>query len=334
LLYGMGAKSLADRLAISVEEAQALFDKYFSVYPGIAAWSAEQVRFGREHGYVTSKFGRRLPIWEFLSDKRWIQQKGERACVNYGVQGAATGDYMKIAMVRVQRALREHGLLERVRLVMNVHDALEFYVDRSVQPHELITILEPAVIFEVDGWPAMKADWHIAKRWGSPRDVELRDGKLIVKGRKEFEVVPAVEQDEETGELVEVLPEVSLDVLRAAAGVSTQDDLPRHDVLARAAIARGVMTGIEPGRRVVVNLADMPEQQAWDRFWEYLVARPGPNHVTVHTPEGVLPLYLPGGGTSIGPEQRGEIGVIVGAVEVSYVAEDIDFERITRGLEL
>jgi DNA polymerase-1 len=134
LLYGMGVKSLADRLGIPVEEAQALMDKYFAGYASIATWSARQVEHGRRHGYVTSRFGRKLPIWEYTSDKDYIRQGGDRACVNYPIQGAATGDYMKIAMVRAQAAIKAAGLSDQIHLVMNIHDALEFYVHRSVDP--------------------------------------------------------------------------------------------------------------------------------------------------------------------------------------------------------
>lgn len=182
LLYGMGVKSLADRLGLPIEEAQSLMDKYFAGYPNIATWSAKQVRHGKEHGYVTTRFGRKLPIWEYQSDKDYIRQKGDRACVNYPIQGAATGDYMKIAMVRAQAFIRSEGYADRIHMVMNVHDALEFYVHRSVPPKDAIAILKDAVIFGVPGWPTMKADWHIARRWGSPTDIEIGpDGDIVTE---------------------------------------------------------------------------------------------------------------------------------------------------------
>jgi DNA polymerase-1 len=245
LLYGMGVKSLADRLGLPVEEAQSLMDKYFAGYPNIATWGQRQIEHGKRYGYVTSKFGRRLPIWEYQSDKRWIYQKGDRACVNYPIQGAATGDYMKIAMVRANAAINAAGLADKIRLVMNIHDALEFYVHKSVDPQQVLGILKPAVVFEVPGWPDMRADWHLAKKWGSPLEIDMRDdGTLLVKGEKVYELAPAVEVDEDTGEAVEVMPDVDAELLRQAAAPNRSRVEPTHDIPAREIDSDSITAGM------------------------------------------------------------------------------------------
>jgi hypothetical protein len=330
LLYGMGVKSLADRLGITVEHAQALMDKYFAAYPNIKAWSDKQVAHGQRFGYVTSRFGRRLPIWEYKSDKRWIQQKGDRACVNYPIQGAATGDYVKIGMVRAIRALKEAGLHKDVHLVMNVHDALEFYVAQHVAPRQVIEALQPAVIFPVEGWPAMQADWHIARRWGSPVEVELIGGQLVTKGSKPLALTEPVddpkvtdlEEDEDTGEQVEVMPEVTLDALRQAAGLA--------DPLAEPA------EPAEPGERtVVVSLTGMPDEATWNRFLAYLGEHPGANQIEVRTPDGG---GLPAGwfphGVAVTPSDRAAVAMILGPVTVAYTAEDVDLAALGADLQL
>jgi hypothetical protein len=159
---------------------------------------SKQIERGNKYGYVTSKFGRKLPIWEYQSDKRWIYQKGDRACVNYPIQGAATGDYMKIAMVRAVVAIKKAGLADKIKLVMNIHDALEFYVHKSVDPQEAIAVLKPAVVFEVPGWPAMKADWHLFRKWGSPTEIDVNDdGSLRSRARRSTSWPPAIEEDED-----------------------------------------------------------------------------------------------------------------------------------------
>jgi DNA polymerase-1 len=295
LLYGMSTKGLADRLNISMEEAQSLMDKYFAGLSAIAAYMTKQVRIGKEKNYVTSRFGRKMPIWEYLSENPYIRSKGDRACVNYPIQGAATGDYMKIAMVRVVHALKKAGLLDKVKLVMNVHDALEFYVHKSLTPEEVIAVLKPAVVFDVPGWPTMKADWHVAKRWGSPVDIEVHDdGSVTTKGAKLEEIVPSIEIDEEGNEIVE-LPEVDEKTLREAARVG--------------------------GRRVVITIEDMPTSEGWSQFKAFLARLPGGNRVSLVTPEGDIELPFE---TGLSASHLGAVSQLLPGARVEYVAEHVE----------
>ena len=302
LLYGLSIKSLADRLGITVEEATALHEKYFAAYPAIAAWRDKQIRHGRAHGYVTSRFGRKLPIWDYRSAdepgiaahvRRARMESGDRTCVNYPIQGAATGDMVKIGMVRARAALRAAGLHDRVHMVMNIHDALEFYVHRSITPQQVITVLQPAVIFEVPGWPAMAADWHMAKRWGSPVELTVADdGVVSVRGGPPIaEPAPAVVLDEDTGEQVETLPEVDPEILRHAV-----------DQLRPAG--------------VVIALTDMPTDTGYRAFRAWLTELPGAHPVTLRTPQGDLELHgAPGYGVQ--PEHTGAISGFLGPVTIS-----------------
>lgn len=307
LLYGMGVKSLADRLGLPIEEAQSLMDKYFAGYPAIAVWSARQIEQGKRYGYVTSRFGRKLPIWEYQSDKFYIYQKGDRACVNYPIQGAATGDYMKIAMVRVTAAITAAGLADKIKLVMNIHDALEFYVHKSVLPQDAIKLLKPAVVFDVPGWPAMKADWHIAKKWGSPMEIILQDdGGLIVKGEKTYELAPSVEVDEETGEAVEAMPEVDTRLLRQAASPG-------------------------PGRTLLVTLADMPTPVAWGRFVDLVGALPGDTEISVRSPDGAVTLPWT---TRMTPDHLGQVAALFPGASVQWAVQGIDGIALSTGMSL
>lgn len=267
LLYGMSTKGLADRLGIPIEEAQALMDKYFAGLPGIAAYIEKQRAHGHEYGYVVSKFGRKLPIWEFESDKPWVRQGGDRACVNYPIQGAATGDYIKIAMVRATAAIKRAGFAEKIRLVMNIHDALEFYVHKSIEPEVAIAIIAPAVVFDVPGWPEMEADWHLFRRWGSPIDIDLNpDGTIQVKGEKTFELAPSVEVDDEGEEIVD-LPDVDAEVIRAIVAPSDKDI-----------------------RDVTLRLTKMPTAADWKVFTDRIRASAGEQHIRIITPEGDIDL--------------------------------------------
>jgi hypothetical protein len=295
LLYGMSTKGLADRLAIPIDEAQTLMDKYFAGMSAIATYMDKQVRLGREQGYVESHFGRTLPIWEYQSDNPYIRSKGDRACVNYPIQGAATGDYMKIAMVRVIRALKAAGMADKVKLVMNVHDALEFYVHASLNPDDVIAVLKPAVVFDVDTWPTMKADWHIARRWGSPTEIDVHDdGTITAKGAPIDEIVPSIEVDEDGNEYV-AMPEVDEAVLHEAAAA--------------------------PGRRVVVTLPQMPTNEAWLAFKLWLADLPGPNTIDLVTPEGELQMPVP---AALSPSHLGAVSQMFPGATVEYLYSGTD----------
>ena len=185
LLYGQGIKALAESLGISFEEAEHLYNRFMSIYSKVADYVAEREAFGKQHGYVVSKFGRKMRIWEYEDSKAWVRDKANRMAVNCTIQSSATGDYPKLAMVRAKRAIKKAGLEDKIRLVMNVHDALEFYVHNSLDMHDVVELLEPAVVFPVPGWPKMVADWHTWLTYGSPKDLtKNEEGRWVVKEEK------------------------------------------------------------------------------------------------------------------------------------------------------
>jgi DNA polymerase I len=313
LLYGMGIKSLADRLALPIDEAMRLYDAYFQAYPGIKSWREQQVAQGKRNGYVMSRFGRKLPIWEYTSEIPWMYEKGDRACVNYPIQGAATGDYVKIAMVRAIRALKKHGLADRVHLMMNVHDALEFSVHRSLLPQQVIPVLHEAVIFPVSGWPSMRADWHLGRSWGSPQEITVKDGRFFIGTKNDLrELAPIVSEDEQSGEEV--------------VNFNPDDIEAIHRVLAEETIEVAAQT-------VVVALGAMPSEDAYRAFLAYLVDRPGPNQLILRTPEGDLPVTLDPG-TALSPGDIGQVSQLLGPVEITFSADSLDMADLIEGLEL
>lgn len=179
IAYGSGADNIASMLGITKDEAQKLLDDYFVAFSGLKSWMDEQVKIGTRTGSVWTHFGRKTRIWEFERGERWAVSRGERNCVNAPIQGAAA-DYMKLGMVRVAKALKEAGLQHKVRMVMTIHDALEFYVHDSVTDQQVIDIVNPAVSFPVKGLPEIRADWHAGKKWGSVAEIELDEAKQIV----------------------------------------------------------------------------------------------------------------------------------------------------------
>ncbi len=172
LLYGMGIKSLADRLALPKDEAQALHNQYFSSFSSVAAFVDKSEALGRNNHFSESLFGRKHAIWNYQSSEDWKKAEGDRQATNYRVQGTAA-DILKVVMVRVDKALAQAGLLDRVHMVMTIHDALEFYVHESVDPEDLISVLYPAVVIDLPGFPRLKADWHWGYNWADVEELNV-----------------------------------------------------------------------------------------------------------------------------------------------------------------
>jgi DNA polymerase-1 len=82
----------------------------------------------RDRGYTETLFGRRRPIPELQNANFRIRQAGERQAMNAGIQGLAA-DIFKVALVRIDRALRESG--GSSRLVLQVHDEVLVEVHRN-----------------------------------------------------------------------------------------------------------------------------------------------------------------------------------------------------------
>ncbi|HEV8150403.1 MAG TPA: DNA polymerase I, partial [Gemmatimonadales bacterium] len=120
-IYGQGAFSLSRQLSITQEEAKAFITAYFQRFGGIRTFLDRQVQLAREQGYVETLFGRRRYIPEVRDRNYSVRAFGERQAQNAPLQGSAA-DLIKLAMVRLHRALRQGGFA--ARLLLQVHDEL------------------------------------------------------------------------------------------------------------------------------------------------------------------------------------------------------------------
>jgi len=121
IVYGISEFSLAEDLGVSRQEARAYIESYLENYAGVRDYMTRTVERAREDGYVTTLLGRRRYLPELKSKNYNLRSFGERCAMNTPVQGTAA-DIIKLAMVRVDEALRREGLA--ARLVLQVHDEL------------------------------------------------------------------------------------------------------------------------------------------------------------------------------------------------------------------
>ncbi|MBD5513031.1 MAG: DNA polymerase I [Lachnospiraceae bacterium] len=121
IVYGISSFGLSQDLSITKKEAAEYIEQYFATYPGIKSFLDGLVKNAKERGYAETLFGRRRPVPELHSGNFMQRSFGERIAMNSPIQGTAA-DIIKIAMIKVWRALQEENL--KSRLILQVHDEL------------------------------------------------------------------------------------------------------------------------------------------------------------------------------------------------------------------
>jgi DNA polymerase-1 len=121
LAYGLSAYGLAQQLRIHPDEARDQMEAYFERFGGVRTYLRNVVDQARRDGYTETILGRRRYLPDLTSDNRQRREMAERMALNAPIQGSAA-DIIKVAMLGVDRGLREAGL--RSRLLLQVHDEL------------------------------------------------------------------------------------------------------------------------------------------------------------------------------------------------------------------
>ena len=160
-IYGQGPHALSRQLGIEHAEAKAFIARYFERFQGVRNYLDAMVAFARENGYVQTIFGRRRYIPELRERNFNIRAFGERTAANSPIQGSAA-DLIKIAMIRIDGALRTRAL--ESKMLLQVHDELVF----EVPPGELDQVQE-LVKFEMENAAQLSVplvvDLGVGKNW-------------------------------------------------------------------------------------------------------------------------------------------------------------------------
>ena len=161
IVYGISSFGLSQDLSITRKEAAAYIEKYFETYPKIKGFLDGLVKDGKEHGYVTTMFGRRRPVPELRSSNFMQRSFGERVAMNSPIQGTAA-DIIKIAMNHVYERMKKEGL--RSRLVLQVHDELLIETKKE-EIEEVSRILEEEMKGAADLAVELDVDMHQGDSW-------------------------------------------------------------------------------------------------------------------------------------------------------------------------
>ena len=121
IVYGISEFSLSEDIGVSRYEARAYIDNYLANYRGVKTYMKQVVEDARSRGYTETMFGRRRYIPELKSSNFNVRSGAERMTLNTPIQGTAA-DLIKLAMIKVDKALREH--YPDAKLLLQVHDEL------------------------------------------------------------------------------------------------------------------------------------------------------------------------------------------------------------------
>ena len=158
IIYGISAFGLSQRLKVPRKEASDLIETYFKLYPSVRAYMFSAIEKARERGYAETVLGRRRTLRDINSRNATARQGAERDAINTPIQGSAA-DLIKIAMVRVDRAIKAENL--RAKMVLQIHDELVFDCPKE----------EAARLKEI-----VRREMTTAYDFGVPLDVGIGEG--------------------------------------------------------------------------------------------------------------------------------------------------------------
>jgi len=158
IVYGISSFGLGQDLNITRKEAESYINQYFTTYPGIKQYLDGLVAEAKETGSVSTLYGRKRPVPEIASSNFMQRSFGERIAMNSPIQGTAA-DIMKIAMLRVDAALKEQGL--KTKILLQIHDELLLEAPKE----------EASVVAEL-----LQKEMMAAAKLSVPLSVEVKTG--------------------------------------------------------------------------------------------------------------------------------------------------------------
>ncbi|UCG53318.1 MAG: DNA polymerase I [Candidatus Latescibacterota bacterium] len=161
IMYGMGARGLAQSLDLDIGEAKKFIDDYFAGYPGVRRFIDETIRQAKRDGAVSTLLGRVRQLPDIGSSDRRARAFAERTAVNTPIQGTAA-DIIKLAMVGIDKQFERRGLTGR--MIMQVHDELLFDVPKAELDETKMVVrqgMERAINLDVP----LRVDMGVGRNW-------------------------------------------------------------------------------------------------------------------------------------------------------------------------
>ena len=172
LSYGAGKEKIAMDNKISVQEAQALIDGFYKIYPKVKTWQNDTFLFAIQNGYLETPFGRRratpkvhkrLDAYYALVEEQakyisklkkegeyWTLREEFKTCKNTPIQSVAS-DMCSLAAHKFKEWLKTSKL--RAQMMFWVHDSIvtAVHIDDAVEViNKCLSIMENEVKYPGD----------------------------------------------------------------------------------------------------------------------------------------------------------------------------------------
>jgi DNA polymerase-1 len=132
IIYGMGVSALRKNLGGTRPEAQQFYDNYFNQFSGLRDYLQEVKFFAIKNTYTETLFGRRRYFPNINSRIPFLKNMAERTAINAPLQGTATADIIKLAIRYAEEDLKKAKILDKVHIILQIHDELVYEVEESV----------------------------------------------------------------------------------------------------------------------------------------------------------------------------------------------------------
>jgi DNA polymerase-1 len=121
ILYGMSPHGLSIATGMTREQAVTFIDRYKAVRKPLFDYTDRVREQAKKDGFVETLLGRRRPMPDIHSSNFIVRQAAERAAINMPIQGTEA-DLMKLAMVKVQKLLKEQH--NDCNMLLQIHDSV------------------------------------------------------------------------------------------------------------------------------------------------------------------------------------------------------------------
>ena len=180
LCYGGSGTAVQRTVGTDPDESERIVEVFKREYKVLQEWWSGQHRMGKRYGAVQTAFGRHYPVPDInlpridpetgRKNGQFIS-KARRNAVNGPVQGTSA-DITKLAMGLLYTEVKKRGWMDKVDMVITLHDELVFEVDKTVL-REFLDVVPEIMAGNrfIIGctWPVpLAVDVEIGRGWNAP----------------------------------------------------------------------------------------------------------------------------------------------------------------------
>ncbi len=171
IVYGMGARLLAQESGLPLNEAKKFISEYFNDFPAVKKWREQIVLEARQSGFVENLNGRKRMLPEIISFNQRIQAEAERMAINFPIQSLAA-DIIKLAMIKTKEELAKLGFWEvKAKMLLTIHDELVFEILDDADLEKIVGLINKTMesVYKLPaqgGKVFLKVNSKIGNNWG------------------------------------------------------------------------------------------------------------------------------------------------------------------------